>query len=269
MSKSVIRKAAPVAAALSLLLLVLASTYDAKAAGPQTPWRNLTLDKLASVWWQWTFSLQVANSPQFDHTGANAYSGQPYADSGLLFLAGTFTSSTNNGDVLGQETRTISVKQGVALFFPLLNNEWDNTCGSKHLGGPCFPGKFPNILGFPELQALATAATDTVQPQTLHVTLTPADANFNASGPPTNLGYSRLVSPPFSFTLPATDNVYQSFGVPVSGTVAPAASDGYFTFVPGVIAPGHYVLRFGGLGLINGGQNTFTEDITYKITVTP
>ena len=138
MSKSAIRKAAPVAAALSLLLLVLASTYDAKAAGPQTPWRNLTLDKLASVWWQWTFGLQVANSPQFDHTGANAYSGQPYADSGLLFLAGTFTSSNNNGDVLGQETGTISVKQGVALFFPLLNNEWDNTCGSKHLGGPVF-----------------------------------------------------------------------------------------------------------------------------------
>ena len=117
MSKSANRKAAPVAAALSLLLLVLASTYDAKAAGPQTPWRNLTLDKLAAVWWQWTFSLQVAKSPQFDHTGANAYNGQPYADTGLLFLAGTFTSSNNNGDVLGQETRTISVKQGVALFF--------------------------------------------------------------------------------------------------------------------------------------------------------
>jgi len=266
MSKRLIRKATQVAAALGLLWAVFASTQVVKAASTHTPWRNLSLSQMTAVWWQWAFSLQVSVSPQFDPTGANAYSGQPYSD--LLFLTGTITVNQPNGDILGQATRSITVKPGTALFFPLINNEWDNTCGSKHLGGPCSPGKFPNILGVPELQALATAATDTVT--TVHATLAPADAAFNETGPAQNLGYTRLVSPPFSFTLPATDNIYQHFGINVSGTIAPAVSDGYYTFVPGgVLTQGHYVLRFGGTGLINFGANTFTEDLTYRITVAP
>jgi hypothetical protein len=267
MSKRLSRKAASLAVALALLWAVCASTRHANAQSTNTPWRHLTMAQLSAVWWQWTFSLQVANSPQFDPTGVNAYNSQPYIDTGLLFLTGTITSGLPSGDVAGQATRTISVKQGVSLFFPLLNNEWDNTCGSTHLGGPCGPGKFPNMLGFPQLQGIATALTDTVQ--TLYSTVTPADASFNETGPATNLGYSRLIAPPFSFKLPATGNIYQYFQVPVSGTIAPAAADGYFTFVPGVISPGNYILKFGGLGLLPGGTNTFTEDLTYKITVTP
>ena len=35
------------------------------------------------------------------------------------------------------------------------------------------------------------------------------------------------------------------------------------------LATGHYVLQFGGSSVINAAGNTFTEEITYKITVTP
>ncbi len=57
----------------------------------------------------------------------------------------------------GTVTRDISVKQGTALFFPLVNIEWDNECGRPSLGGNCNPRakKYPNNLGVPKLQAFA------------------------------------------------------------------------------------------------------------------
>src|SRR5215467_2619974 len=51
-----------------------------------------------------------------------------------------------NGDVLGQVTRSITLKPGTALFFPLLNSEFDNTCGRPNLGGNCFGlQRFPAV----------------------------------------------------------------------------------------------------------------------------
>jgi hypothetical protein len=99
---------------------------------------------------------------------------------------------------------------------------------------------------------------------------TPTDAAFKtANGATQLLTAYRLASPPFSYTLPATDNLYQSSGFEVSGTVAPAVADGYYSFIPGTLAPGYYVLQFGGSTSINGGANKFTLAITYDITVTP
>jgi hypothetical protein len=59
------------------------------------------------------------------------------------------------------------------------------------------------------------------------------------------------------------------FGFDVSGTVAPAVAEGFYSFIPGTLAPGHYQLKFGGVLPINNNQNIFKEDITYNITVTP
>ena len=108
------------------------------ASSEQTPWRNLSLAQLSAVWWEWAFSIPISSSPFIDPTGVNAYSGQPYANSGLLFLAGTFTvNQEQNGNLTATVTRSISVKQGTALFFPLINSEVDNTCGTPHSGGNC------------------------------------------------------------------------------------------------------------------------------------
>jgi hypothetical protein len=232
------------------------AVQKANAQTTNTPWQHLTLSQLSAVWWQWAFSIPVSSSPLFDPTGAQAFRGQPYSD--LLFLGGTFTvNQLQNGNVLGQVTRSITVKRGTALFFPLLNSEFDNVCGRPNLGGNC-SGAHPSSFGVPQLQALVTAATDAV---------TSVNSTIKESqGPIQNLGTPRLQAPPFQFSLPPVDNLYQFFGINVSGTVAPAVADGYFSFVPG-LATGNYVLRFGG-SQVNPNGTTFTEDITYSITVT-
>jgi len=71
------------------------------------------------------------------------------------------------------------------------------------------------------------------------------------------------------YTLPpAPDNLYGLFDINVSGMVAPTVSDGYWSFIQGILAPGFYKLQFGGATPINTQGNTFTEVITYHITVT-
>jgi len=256
-----------VVAALVLTCITVLPGQLSYAQSTHTPWRTMTLAKLTAVWWQWSLGIPVSISPFFDDTGAHAYSGQPYSD--LLFLAGTFSiSETSTGDQVGEVTRSITVKRGTALFFPLLNTEADNVCVKPHLGGNCFEQEpFPNVLGVPELRAVAKAQVD---PATdLHATLTPTDDAFTPTGDPVDVGYERLQSPPFGYTVPAVDNLYDFFGIHgVSGKVAPAVSDGYWSFVPGTLAPGHYKLEFGGSFPINQGANTFTEIITYHITVT-
>jgi len=269
-------------AIVTTLAITLFSVYSQplEAGSTHTPWPNLTQPALTAVWWQWILDVPVSISPWFDTTGAQAATAQPYFDApggsgSLLFLIGTIIiQQLQNGDVLGQVTRTISVKQGTALFFPLINTEWDNTCNQPHLGGNCFGlDPFPQVVGVPELRARAAASIDAVT--TVDSTVTPTDATFTtATGAVRALGIVRLQSPPFAYSVPATDNIYQSFGISgITGTVGPAVSDGYWSFIPGSgansLTAGHYVLRFGGSFPINSQGNTFTEDITYHITVTP
>jgi hypothetical protein len=242
-----------IAVALTVGVSVFAEVpQKAHAVSTNTPWQKLTQSQLTAVWWQWALGIPASGNPLIDDTGAKAFNGQPYSD--LLFLAGTLI--TTNG--AGTATRSITVKHGTALFFPLVNSEWDNICNKPHLGANCFQ-KPPSVLGVPELRVIAAG---NVAPATgLYSTLTPTDQAFSPTGPTSNLNWTRLQSPPFSYTLPRTDNVYQFlFQVEVSGTVAPAVGDGYYTFIPGTLAPGHYLLKFGGTSPI--GQ----EAITYKLT---
>jgi len=270
-----------VAGALAVAVMSAIAPLSQKAYAA-TGWQKLTESELTVIWWQWLYSIPASTdpainkSPVIDDTGANAYNGQPYSD--LLFLAGTYVytgAPPPSGNVLGTATRSISMKPGTALFFPLINGEADNTCARPNLGGNCFGAqKFPNNLGVPQLQAEAAAAIDPVFG--LYATLTPADQNFNQTGNPVNVGYTRLQSPhPFPYKLPATDNLLQFQGLNVSGTVAPAVADGYYSFLPlGTLDQGNYLLQFGGTVPIScpstiSGPCYFIENITYYITVTP
>ncbi len=266
MRKSALTVALGLSLAASLAFAPL--PQEARAASTQTPWQNLTQSQLTAVWWQWALSIAVSVHPLFDATGANASVGQPYSD--LLFLGGTFTVTTSgSGDVLGEVTRTISVKQGTALFFPLVNTEFDNVCSRPNLGGNCFgANKFPNNLGVPALRAAAAATVDPASGLFAQLTPCSGAACTTFTGPPTSVPFARLQSPPFRYILPATDNVDQFFGVNVSGTVAPTVADGYYSLILGTLAQGYYQLQFGGVLPINNGANTFTEKITYDITVT-
>jgi hypothetical protein len=265
-----VRRAALKVLAVALAWAAAPAAPLAHAQSPKTPWQNLTPAQMSAVWWQWAYSIPVTGSPLFDNTGASFAAGQPYftapgGSGNLLFLGGTFTSSTVDGNVVGEVTRTITIKQGTGVFFPIINTEWDNSLATPHLGGP--PPKGQKVLGVPQLQALAAAQVANVTG--LFATLTPTDQTFTQAGRPIDLGSTRLVSPPFGYTLPAKDNLAQYFGINISGQVAPACSDGYWSGFPGTVAPGYYLLRFGGTVPLDNMGHTFTERITYQIIIAP
>lgn len=243
-----------------LIAVALALTsVSALGQSNRQPWRNQSQEQLSTVHWQWVLGSQVTHHPLFDATGADAFVNQPYftAPGGpgqLLLLGGTFSvNQTANGDILGQATRKITIKQGTALFYPLLDAEWDNLLQSPHLGG-MLNG---HPTGVPVLKEIVSVSPDSA-----------VDLFSTINGAPA--GFSRLQSGPFSYRLPQTDNVLQSSGIDVTGTVAPAVSDGFFTFVPASkLVLGKNILRFGGAFPYNADGNLFIEDITYEITVIP
>src|SRR5262249_6269715 len=132
---------------------------------------------------------------------------------------------------------------------------------------------YPNKRNESELRALAAEQMDPDRVTDLQVTLTSPGGNTFPVVP------ARLQSPRFRYTVPATDSLYQ-FLIPdfnFSGEVPLAVGDGYYAFIPGLLEPGSYTLKFGGMAATFDPNTenprvetgTFTQEITYKITVTP
>ena len=214
---------------VALTCVVLATAWlGAGSAQAGTVAGLANVAELTAKWWVWVFSLPVSENPLFDATGALADTQQPFKK--VFFLVGMV--------VPGTAERTITLPEGTALFFPIVNFESDNV------------GVEPR-LNVPQLRAVASSVIDTATD--LHVRLNGVSLLDSAL---------RLQSPPFAYHLPAQDNIYQFFGLDVTGTVAPAVSDGWWVFIP-PLAKGTYDLNFGGTSF--GGS--FTLDITYHITV--
>jgi hypothetical protein len=208
------------------LVFVAGPSPQARAGGHLTP------EQLTAVWWQWILSTPAADNPGFDDTGANALVNQPFADQGLIFLCGSFTSS--------DATRAITVPAGTAFFFPVVNSENDEIFYSRP-------------VSVRRLRADAAATIDAAYD--LHAALNGTDLN-----------QVRLDSPVFRYKLP-DGNIYQALGVDVSGTIAPAVSDGYWCYIP-PLAAGTYTLTFGAtFPSSTPAQPPFTFNITYEITV--
>ena len=250
-----------------------AQQAHAQSTRPLPPWQNLTQAQLTAVWWQWVLGIPLSVNPLVDTSGAHAFEEQPYSD--LLFLCGTLiVNGLPSGDVEGKVTRSIRVKEGTALFFPLLNTEADNVCGIPHLGendpsnsDSCLAAQLSTHgLGIPQLRAIAAAQMDSATDLKAKL--------INPIGSSIDVSHNRLQSPIFSYTLPpAPNNMLDFFGIHnVSGRVSPVVSDGHWSFVPGLMVPGFYTLQFGGSVPFIGNDNnphTFTEVITYEITVIP
>ena len=198
--------------------------------------------KLSAQWWQWAYSFPVSNNPLFDETGAQACLGQQ--DPGnIFFLAGVI-------NVSGTATRNITVPSGTRLFFPVLNTEWDN-------------------VGFSPMtvEELYQMAADAVNSTTeLHASID--------GRPVQNLSSYRATSNPFCYTMPATDNIAQAFGLGsdllpfacASGfCICPAVSDGYW-LLTSPLPIGQHTVNFGGTAT---RPISFSLDITYDITVIP
>jgi hypothetical protein len=187
---------------------------------------------LTAEWWQWLFKQPVSTNPWFDETGERAANGQEKGSGPAgkyFFLCGVVNIS-------GTAERTITVPAGKAIFFGVLNSEWDT-------------GGIGANLKVPQLRALAAADIATV-----------TDIYACLDGVPLEL--RRIQSPIFSYWVPPTDSVLQFFGADVTGTVKQAYTDGYWVCLSPLPRGGPYVLTFGGSAF-----NGYTEAITYYITV--
>ncbi len=199
-----------------------------------------TYGEWSAIWWQYVYALPIHNppytgpiyNPLFDDTGAACGSAQ---SGPVFFLVGVINLS---GTALRNECR---VPAGKALFFPILNTEADNV------------GVSPP-LSLDQLFAAAAALENTA-----------TDLHASIDGVPVqDIEAYRTVSPGFSYTLPSEDNIYQFFGVNVTGTVNPAAGDGFYLMLA-PLPPGEHTLNFGGTLQISP---PFTLDVTYHLTVT-
>ena len=96
-----------VVAVMGLILPVQLALADGGAApGP--------LSELTAEWRQWAYSIPTSQNPQEDATGQYCMVGQRGP---VWFLAGVFLGWP------GTITRTCTVPEGKALFFPVINQD--------------------------------------------------------------------------------------------------------------------------------------------------
>jgi hypothetical protein len=193
--------------------------------------------KLTAAWWQWILEAPTADvdgtntNPVLDSTGEYATYGQEDGQgpaNKYFFLCGTFGFPVE---------RTVTIPAGKALFFPVVNWEWDNAFDP------------PTSNTVPQLRAIIAEFADAVDPDDLTATLDGED-----------LEILRTKSPTFSYSPPDEDSLYDYFGLvgeQFEGTINPTVADGYWCYVA-PLEPGEYVLHFG-----DGGF----QDNTYYLTV--
>ena len=187
-----------------------------------------------AAWWQWAFSLTLADSPLNDPTGAHIAAGQ---SGPVWFLSGTFCPDLVSCSV-ATATRTATIPAGKALFLPLLNNE----CSTFEGNGTTESDLLACALAGGDLAVGLFCEIDGVALQ--NVSGYRAHSGLYTWGP-----------------LPA-DNIFVGFGVTApAGTTSPSVQDGYYVMLA-PLAAGAHTLHFGG----NFG-GFFGEDITYHLTV--
>jgi hypothetical protein len=189
-------------------------------------------EQLSAEWWQWALSIPTSVNPQTDLTGEDAVVGQ---HGSVWFLAGKFGGGT--------VTRTCSVPEGTALFFPVINGVGINApgvCGGKHESVS---------------QVRKDAAMGVDGAGNLSVTLDGVAIGI----PP------RVRSKVFSVALPE-DNVFDSppFCDVPAGIYSPAASDGFYVLL-GPLSVGGHTLHFHA----ENPAGVLSQDVTYNLTVVP
>jgi hypothetical protein len=215
---------------------LIAMTLAAMTLGFTPAVRADKYGDLTAEWWRWLFKQPVSTNPWFDVTGERAANGQENGSG----PAGKYFFLVGVVNVSGTAERMITVPADKALFFGVLNSEWDT-------------GGIGASLKVPDLRARAAADIATV---------TDIYAHLSLNGRPLPVEIRRIQSPIFSYWVPPTDNVLQFFGADVTGTVKQAYSDGYWVYLAPLPRGGPYLLTFGGAAF-----NGYTEAITYHITV--
>ena len=182
-------------------------------------------------WWQWAYGLPATGHPLFDETGADCGAGQ---SGPVWFLGGVF-------NVTGTVVRTeCFVPVGKALFFPIVNAEWDNFCPP----GSMTPDELrATVKGFMDL------ATD------LHV-----EVDGRALS---GIDQYRFAPAEFGVDLPS-GNIWEAFGCSTpAGHYEPLVPDGFYVLLS-PLTPGRHTIHFKGT---IGDPVNFTPEATYELTV--
>lgn len=219
----------------------------------------------SAVWWQWVLSINAANNPLLDETGATCGVAQPRGQP-VFFLVGAFGSGTVTRD-------ECVVPAGKLLFFPLVNAFWLSTEPTD----PSDPAAARELLMsvFGPVTALWASVdgepvSDLDAPARIVATsrrsfvgsggavvdgIDPNSTPFHACA-----GGDPSCSPAWSLTVPDDNNL---FGLP-AGAYGPGVADGYYLMLA-PLRPGNHTIRFG--ATFFWGPDEFTQDITYNVVV--
>ena len=230
------RKRRALGTILAILCIAAATLVPAQAASAANDYGSLT-----ARWWQWVYAQPATDvggtntNPVLDTTGDYATVGQ---EDGIgpankfFFLTGLFAPG-------GEVTRTVTVPEGKALFFPIFNSEVDNAVAP------------PTDYSVPELKAIAKGQIDAA---------TELSATFDGQ----KVKIFRSTSPTFDYTVPDEDSIYDYFGLvgpQFEGTIKPAVADGYWAYIPPP-SVGSHTLNFQSVATTG-----FSLNVTYELTV--
>lgn len=205
---------------------VLASTASAQidVYGPNSKPFGKTYGEWSAEWWQWAVSIPTGDNPVADTTGGSCVVGQRGP---VWFLAGSFG---------GTVTRSCTIPQNTALFFPVLNSFCDNV------------GVDPPMTA-DQLRQCASYGFDTA--------IVSVEVDGQSIG---NLNDFQFASPLFSHSVPKKNIL----GYP-AGTTFPAAGYGYYLMLQPLSVGAHTVRIRGTLPAFNN----FSLDVTYNLNIVP
>jgi hypothetical protein len=214
-------------------VLALAAAQPARANGdpanpgilpPHSELYGESYGQWAADWWTWALSIPAEINPLNDTNGAFAAVGQ---HGPVWFLAGATS---------GAATRNVTVPEGKALFFPIINTLWWTAPTDP-------PTSLADILA-----ALAGVTAD----------ITNLSCAIDGVAVK-HLEKDVTISPVFSLTIPA-DNV---LGLPAA-VYTPDIDEGvYLMLAP--LRPGTHTIHFTGSSPDLG----YSLDVTYNLTVQP
>jgi len=192
-----------------------------------------SMGEWVAEWWRRAFSIPTPVNPLLDLTGANATQGQ---SGNVWFIGGGFCTEPDCSH--STVVRHVAVPDGVALFFPIINNECSTLEGNGTTDA--------------ELRACAAANQDLACCMSCEI-----DGKSVA-----DINSYRVQSPEYTHTLP-DNNLFQFFGLTApAGTTSPSVSDGVYRMLH-PLSTGNHVLHFAGqIPTFNFGL-----DITYYLKV--
>jgi hypothetical protein len=147
-------------AALSFALAAVVAA-PAGAVGvvvpPQASPLGASYGQWGARWWQWLYQTPVSASPEFSAPGTPTAPAAVDCNAGqsgrVRFIGGTYLPTSTTPQVARSDVyRTCTIPKGTFLFFPILNDEFDNLgCPSSNFSAD-------------ELVAAAATAIDDIVP---------------------------------------------------------------------------------------------------------